>query len=100
MAGSVNGGLIDKTVRRALDSINVRTVDVEIVHDEQDSETYFITVNLPPETPLIGGAKYLDTMVKVSDALLAIGDPRFPRIRLHHEGEEMAEEPDHPGDSK
>ena len=86
--------VIERAVRSALQPMRVDMIDVEERQDSIDEDAVYITVNLPPSTPLLGGEKYLSAMTAVSDALLEAGDRRFPYLRLHHEGEDMAVEPD------
>lgn len=84
--------VIGTAVQAALGSIPVEAIEIEQRLDSVDEDALYITVTLPPSTPLLGGKTYLGAMTAVSDALLGIGDRRFPYLRLHHAGEETAME--------
>ncbi len=84
--------VIENAVRSALPLVPIERIEIEERLDHADEEAFYILVELPPETPRIGGAKYLAAMTGVSNALLGIGERRFPYVRLHYLGEEDADE--------
>lgn len=84
--------VIERTLRAALHLVPVDAIDIASGRDHADEEALFIVVELPPSTPLVGGEKYLAAMTGVSDALLKLGDSRFPYIRLDHVEEQDAQE--------
>ena len=95
MAGDLNG-LIESAVRNALAPVPVVSVAVEGRRNSADEEALYVLVTLPSDTPLVGGQRYIGAMTAVSDALIAIGEQRFPYLRLSRSGEETAEESDRP----
>ncbi|HEX4768857.1 MAG TPA: hypothetical protein VH414_21540 [Lichenihabitans sp.] len=84
--------VIEQAVRTSLAPVDVASVHIVLGHDVDDDEAIFVTVNLPPSTPLVGGEKYLEAMASVSAALLQMGDKRYPYVSLHYEGELDADE--------
>lgn len=90
--------VIEQAVRTSLAPVNIGSVHVVLGHDIDDEEAIFVTVNLPPSTPFVGGEKYLEAMTSVSAALLNIGDKRYPYVSLHYEGELDADEGERSGE--
>ncbi len=84
--------VIETAVRQALDPVPVEAISVEQRRDSADEDALYVVVTLPTGTPLVGGERYIGAMTGVSDALIAIGERRFPYIRLDRAGEETAEE--------
>ena len=95
MSGDLDN-VIESAVRKALDPIPVEAITVEQRLDSGDEEALYVAVTLPIGTPLVGGQRYIATMTAVSAALIAIGEQRFPYVRLNRVGEEVAEESDRP----
>ncbi len=85
-------GLIETAVRKALAPVPVEAVAVEGRRNSADEEALYVLVTLPSDTPLVGGRLYIGAMTAVSDALIAVGEQRFPYLRLSRSGEETAEE--------
>ena len=88
--------LIEVAVRNALDPVTVESVAIEHRRNNADEDALYVLVTLPIDTPLIGGQRYISAMTAVSDALIAVGEQRFPYLRLSRAGEETAEESDRP----
>ena len=84
--------LIETAVRDALDPVTVESIAIERRLDSTDEEALYVVVTLPTGTPLVGGKRYIGAMTAVSDALIAVGEQRFPYLRLSRAGEELAEE--------
>ena len=95
MAGDLER-IIETAVREALLRVSVESVAVEHRRDSADEEALYVVVTLPTGTPSVGGRRYIGAMTAVSDALIAIGEQRFPYVRLNRAGEEMADESDRP----
>ena len=93
MAGELER-VIENAVRKALHPVSVESVAVEHRRDHADEEALYVVVTLPTGTPPVGGRRYMGAMTAVSDALIAIGEQRFPYVRLNRAGEEMADETD------
>ena len=94
MAGELER-IIETAVRKALHPVSVESVAVEHRRDSADEEALYVVVTLPTGTPSVGGRRYMGAMT-VSDALIEIGEQRFPYVRLNRAGEEMADESNRP----
>ena len=88
--------LVETAVRKALKPVPVESVAIEGRPNNADEDALYILVTLPIDTPLIGGQRYIGAMTAVSDALIAVGEQRFPYLRLSRAGEQTAEESDRP----
>ena len=84
--------VIEDTLRAALLPVAVDAIDIEERQNQVGEDALYVTVTLPTDTPLVGGKRYLAAMTAVSEALIAVGEQRFPYVRLTRNGEETAEE--------
>lgn len=83
---------IEGALHAALKPIVFETIEIVSGHDHADEEALFIVVELPSSTPPIDGDRYLSTVTGVSDALLAIGERRFPYVKLRRLDSEGSDE--------
>ena len=84
--------LIEDAVRAALPTVQPHGIDIVFGEDHNNEEAWFVAIEVPPETPRLGGQMLLAAITGVNAALLAAGEPRFAYVHIRYLGDEPVDE--------
>jgi hypothetical protein len=85
--------LIEDILTETLEAHGFDHAEIKVDWDHDGEEALFIDAILKPNSPLVDADAYSGALGALSDALLKIGDRRFPYLSLHHPDAEPAEPP-------
>lgn len=81
---------IDDALRRSLGPSSFDHVEVREDYDHADEPALFLDVVTKTGADLLSAEALIDTQMAVSDALLALGDTRFPYLSFKFPGDQYA----------
>jgi len=81
---------IDDALRHALGPSRFDHVDVREDYDHADAPALFLDVVTKTGADDLSARESIETQMAVSDALLALGDTRFPYLSFKFPGDEYA----------
>lgn len=91
---------IDDALLRALGPSSFDHVDVREDYDHAEEPALFLDIVTKTSADLLSAKALIETQMAVSDALLALGDTRFPYVSFKFPGDQYATDDIRAPDSK